>query len=87
MTPKLIKDLREALQQSAGKPVEIEDPQTRQVYILMTQREFRRLVYDDSDLTEEEMQAAAGTALADPGGWGAPGMERYDRDDSGTSVP
>jgi hypothetical protein len=80
MTPKLIRDLREALQDSAGKPVEIEDPQTHQVYILMTRDQFQRLVYDDSDLTEDEMRAAAGTALADPDGWGAPGMGRYDAD-------
>ena len=63
MTPRLIRDLREALQDSAGKPVEIEDPQTHQVYILMTRDQFQRLVYDDSDLTEDEMQAAAGTTL------------------------
>ena len=82
MTPRLINDLREALQDSAGKPVEIEDPQTHQVYILMTRREFQRLIYDDSDLTEDEMQAAAGMALNDPEGWGAPGIETYDHDDA-----
>ena len=82
MTPKLINDLREALQDSAGQPVEIEDPQTHQVYILMTRREFQRLIYDDSDLTEDEMQAAAGMAVNDPESWGAPGMEIYDHDDA-----
>jgi hypothetical protein len=82
MTPKLINDLREALQDSAGKPVEIEDPQTHQIYVLMTQRELHRLVYDDSDLMESEMQAAAGTALNDPEGWGAPGMDSDDIDSS-----
>jgi hypothetical protein len=80
MTPKLIQDLREALQDSAGKPVEIEDAQTHEIYILMTRREFQRLVYDDSDLTEEEMRAAANGALDDPDGWGARGMDSYDRD-------
>jgi hypothetical protein len=85
MTPKLIQDLREALQDSAGKPVEIEDAQTHQVYVLMTRQEFQRLIYDDSELTEDEMQAAAASALADPEGWGAPGMEDYDRDDFGSS--
>jgi hypothetical protein len=77
MTPRLIKDLREALQNTAGS-VEIEDPQTNQVYVLMTRHEFQRLIYDDSDLTVEEMEAAASTALADPEGWGAPGMDEYD---------
>lgn len=86
MTPKLINELREALADSAGKPVEIEDPQTHQIYILMTRREFQRLVYDDSDLTEDEMQAAASRALNDPEGWDAPGMEAYDQDDANSSA-
>jgi hypothetical protein len=81
MTPKLIQDLREALQDSAGKPVEIEDAQTHEIYVLMTRREFQRLVYDDSDLSEEEMRAAAAGALDDPDGWGARGMVSYDRHD------
>jgi hypothetical protein len=85
MTPKLINELREALKDSAGKPVEIQDTQTQQVYVLMTRQEFQRLVYDDSDLTAEEMQAAAGSALADPEGWGAPGMNDYDRLDTDSS--
>jgi hypothetical protein len=85
MTPKLINDLREVMQDSAGKPVEIQDTKTRQVYVLMTRQEFQRLIYDDSDLTPEEMQAAAGPALADPEGWDAPGMKDYDRLDSDSS--
>ena len=39
------------------------------------------MVYDDGDLTEDEMQAAARIALSDREGWGAPCMESYDRDD------
>jgi hypothetical protein len=66
MAPNLIKDLREALQGNAGKPVEIEDQQTHQVYILMTRHEFQRLVYDDSDLTDAEMLAAVANGLSDP---------------------
>jgi hypothetical protein len=36
------------------------------------------IIYDDSDLTPEEMMAAARLMLDDPEGWGAPGMEIYD---------
>jgi hypothetical protein len=43
------------------------------------------LIYDDSDLTAEEMQAAAAPALADPEGWDAPGMKDYDRLDADSS--
>ena len=85
MTPKLINELREALQDSAGRPVEIHDAQTHQVYILMTRQEFQRLVYDDSDLTAEEMHAAAGPTLVDPEGWDAPDMKGYDRLDTDSS--
>jgi hypothetical protein len=80
MTPKLIEDLREALRGSAGKPVEVEDAQTHEVYVLMTRGDFQRLVYDDSDLTQAEMLAAASGALDDPDGWGADGVESYGRD-------
>jgi hypothetical protein len=83
MTPKLISDLREVMQDSAGQPVEIQDTQTQQVYVVMTRQEFQRLIYDDSDLTAEEMQA--GSALADPEGWDAPGMKNYDRLDADSS--
>jgi hypothetical protein len=73
------------MQDSAGRPVEIQDTPTLQVYVVMTRQEFRRLVYDDSDLTAEEMQAAPGQALADPEGWDAPGMKDYDRLDADSS--
>jgi hypothetical protein len=75
MSPKLIQNLREALQDTAGKPVEIEDAQTHEVCVLMTRSEFRRLIYDDTDLTSDEMRAAAALGLSDAQGWNAPGME------------
>ena len=82
MTPKMILGLREALQHSGGKPVEIEDTQTHEIYVLMTRDDFQRLMYDDSELSEGEMLAAARQGLSDPEGWSAPGMEVYDRDPS-----
>jgi hypothetical protein len=85
MRPKLINDLREVMQDSAGQPVEIQDTQTHQVYVVMTRQAFQRLIYDDSDLSPEEMQAAAAPALADPEGWDARGMKDYDRLDSDSS--
>ena len=77
MTPKLTNELRDAVQHNAGK-VEVEDDQHR-VYVLMTRQEFARVVYDDSDLTDDEMRAAAAQGLADDEGWHAPGMESYDQ--------
>lgn len=39
---------------------------------------LHKVVYDDSDLTEEEMMALGAEQLGDPEGWGDPGMEVYD---------
>lgn len=55
----LTDELRQAIQQHPEHPLELEDAQTRTSYLLMTQEQFRRLVYDDSDLTNDEMVAAA----------------------------
>jgi hypothetical protein len=81
MTPKLSNELRDAVQHNAGKPVEVEDEQ-HQVYILMTRQEFARVVYDDSELTPDEMLTAAAQGLADDEGWNAPGMVVYDQHNS-----
>lgn len=85
MTPKLSKELSRALQQTDGTPLVVEDPETQQVYVLMSQEQFQRLQtrqFDDAELTEDEMLAAAAASLNDPDGWGAPGMEEYDAPDS-----
>ena len=68
MTPKLIQDLCAAIADRHGKPIEIEDAETRAVYVLMTRDEFRRLVYDDSQLTADGMHSAARQGLADEEG-------------------
>jgi len=70
------------MQQQPDRPLEIRDDQTDTLYVLMTHDQFQKLAYDDSDLTGEEMIAAAAAALNDPEGWGAPGMEVYDQLDS-----
>lgn len=62
MTPKLTNDLRDAVQQNGGA-IEAEDDQHR-LYVVMTRQEFERVVYDDSDLTADEMLAAASQLLA-----------------------
>lgn len=80
MKIKLTNNLRKALERSAGNPVEIQDEHTQQDYVLMSRDDFRRLVYDDSELEPREMLAAAGEAIDDSEGWGAAGMNDYDRD-------
>jgi hypothetical protein len=73
MTEKLNEDLAEAVSR-AGRPLEIQDAAGR-VYFVMTSEQFRKYVYDDSELTADEMLAAAASGLDDSECWGAPGME------------
>jgi hypothetical protein len=86
MTPKLTNELRDAVQQNAGKAVEVEDDQQR-LYVLMTRQEFERVVYDDSDLTEDEMRAAAAQGLVAESGWGAADLDAYDQSGPDSSQP
>lgn len=49
--------------------------------VLMTvdaRQRMQRVVYVDSDLTDDEMLSIAARELADPEGWGAPDMDVYD---------
>jgi hypothetical protein len=70
MIVKVPPEFRDAIDQ-AGHPLELQDEQTSTLYVLMTREQFRELVYDDSDLTDDEMLAAAGEGLNAPDGWGA----------------
>ncbi len=88
MTPKLTKELYDALQKNAGKPLDVQaegDP-THQVYVVMTRQEFKRLIYGDSDLTADEMMAATAHLFNDPDGWGDPAMDVYDEQDDSSSA-
>jgi hypothetical protein len=82
MTPKLPNELSQALAGNPGTPLEVEDPQTHTVYVLVSREEYIRMLsrrYDDAEMSAEELLAAAAATLDDPEGWGAPGMEEYDR--------
>lgn len=84
MTTKLNNDIAEAVSRQ-DRPLEVEDAAGK-VYIVMTRRQFQMYVYDDSELTPDEMAAAAALHLDDPEGWGAAAMDAYDQDDSENSV-
>ncbi|MEX2559105.1 MAG: hypothetical protein WD403_04280 [Pirellulales bacterium] len=73
MIEKLDEDIAEAVSRQDG-PLEVRDAAGR-LYCVMTSQQFQKYVYDDSDLTADEMVAAAASSLDDPEGWGAPGME------------
>ena len=84
MTAKLNEDLAEAVNQQ-GRPLEVRDA-TGKVHFVMTSQQFQKYVYDDSDMTPDEMLAAAASQLDDPEGWGATGMDAYDKEDSTPST-
>ena len=76
---KLDDQTREQLLQKGE--LQVEDTQGVPI-VLMTvdaRQELQKVVYDDSDLTEDEMLDVAAKQLDDPEGWGAPSMEIYDQ--------
>jgi hypothetical protein len=54
MTPKLPADWRQALQ-SQGSPLRIEDDQTHQFYVLVSDEEYRRMLGEE---LRQELQVA-----------------------------
>lgn len=46
MTPKIPENIRQALHQQQGKPLEVEDEQTRKLYVIVEKEEFRKMVDD-----------------------------------------
>lgn len=47
MTPKLTDEMRHALRSHPGGPVEIEDAETRKVYVLVAKESFRGMIRDE----------------------------------------
>jgi hypothetical protein len=62
---------------AAGRPVEVEDARGR-VYVVLTEEEFRRHVYDDGDVDPADTYPLIDAAFGGPEGWDAPGMDAYD---------
>ena len=80
MTAKLSEDIAEAVNRH-DRPLEVRDAAGK-VYFVMTSQQFQKYVYDDSELTPDEMLAAVASQLDVPEGWGDPGMDAYDQEDS-----
>lgn len=73
---------RQALQHSAGQPVQVVDPQTQRVYYLISGEQFERI---RALLVEEEFDPREMYPLiaktAGEAGWNDPAMDDYDRYD------
>ena len=67
----------------SGKAVEVTDPQTAQHYVVLRKDVYeraQRLLYDDSEWTEDELRLQLARS-AKENGWEEAGMDAYDRYD------
>ncbi len=65
MTPKLTPEMRAALAQHPGQPVEIEDDETRRTYLLFDRQQARELLeyWIINELATAEADVAAGRVV------------------------
>jgi len=66
-----------------GKAIDVMDPQSAQLYVILRKdvyERFRNLLYDDSEWTEDELRLRLARSAKD-NGWEEPGMDDYDRYD------
>ncbi len=74
-------------QLDSGKAIEVADPATARLYVILRKDVYDRaqhLLFDDSEWTEDEMRLQLAQSAKD-NGWDEPGMEAYDRYRGGTS--
>jgi hypothetical protein len=84
MTPKLSEEQRQALENHAGRPVEVEDDRTRRVYVLVARDEFQRLVEEQ---LRRELQVGFDQADAgDVGEWNVEEMLAAARERHGSDA-
>jgi hypothetical protein len=66
-----------------GKAVDFVDPETSQHYVVMKKETYdnvRRLIYDGSEWSDDELRLQLARSSKD-NGWEDPGMDAYDRYD------
>ena len=77
--PKLTDEMRDALHQTAGQPVKVEDDQTHIEYVLLPFALYERvhLLFADESFDVRDTYAAQ-SATAGAAGWDDPEMDVYD---------
>lgn len=82
MNAKLNEELRQAIAQQPGQPLQVEDPVTHTRYVLIQLEAYERLQramdYDASDPDPRDFYPAFAQAVKDD--LEMPGMENYDED-------
>jgi hypothetical protein len=76
-------ELRQAIEQSGGAPIRLEDPQSSETYVLLRASAFDRiqrllepLLSQHDDFQVSDAYASADETFRE--GWEAPGMSEYD---------
>jgi hypothetical protein len=67
----------------SGKAVDVTDPETAQLYVVLRKDVYervRQLLYDDSEWTENELRVQLSRSAQD-NGWDDAGMDAYERYD------
>jgi len=80
MTLDLTEEQRRELYQTAGYPLRLRDPETREGYVLLPERVYERLrnlLDDDSEASLKETHPLVDEAFRE--GWDDPKMAEYDR--------
>jgi hypothetical protein len=74
---------KQRLELEEGRAVAVIDPETAQSYVILRKEVYdrvRRLLYDDSAATPDELRGMLARS-AEANGWDEPGMDAYDRYD------
>jgi hypothetical protein len=85
MTAKLNEELQRALQQRGDGPVEVVDPGTSKIYVIIAREQYERLkpLFEEDPLSKEEQRALLRRA-GERAGWDDPEMDAYDHYDEHT---
>ena len=70
-------ELRQAIEQARGTPLRLEDPETNQVYVLMSGDQYERIrTLLDDEVSPAEMTRQMWDVMKDE--WSDPSMDVYD---------
>jgi hypothetical protein len=88
MAPKINDEIREALHQHPGQPLEVEDEKSHLKYVVIPAETFRKvqaLFCEDGD--PRETYQLLDQTFGGAEGWDAPGMDAYDNYDAHHAKP
>jgi hypothetical protein len=86
MATMLNEEQQRALREQAGKPIEVVDPDTNRVYLIIDREQYERLrpLFEDDPLTDQE-QCELLRKAGKRAGWDDPKMDAYDHYDEARS--